>query len=152
MADQPSVDMLAFIVFSKIFTKNGPAQVLSSSVTAFASFMREYMDPVVNVGQCPQYVDDNGIAVNNATELNRSIRAVFKCNRQVGLKLKIENWHFGVRQFEFFGTTILPEFILPQVRKFEKYLCKLIFPKSKKPYSVNWDLPIITRINFSGWF
>ena len=82
--------------------------------------MREYLDPVVSAGQCAEYVDDNGIAVNNAMELNRSIRALFKCNRQVGLKLKIENWYFGVRQVEFFGTTISPESILPQVPNFQK--------------------------------
>ena len=90
------------------------------------------MDPVVEADQCAQYVDDNGIAANNATNLTRNIRAVFKCIRQAGLKLTIEKCHFGVRQFEFLGRTISPEGISPQARKIQNFLGKLRFPKSKK--------------------
>ena len=43
--------------------------------------MREYVDPVVKADQCAQYVDDNGIAANNAKDLTRNIRAVFQCTR-----------------------------------------------------------------------
>ena len=94
--------------------------------------MREYLDPVVKADQCAQYVDDIGIAANNATDLTRSIRAVFKCIRQEGLKLPIEKCHFGVRQVEFLGRTISPEGISPQARKIQKLPDKLRFPKSKK--------------------
>ena len=94
--------------------------------------MREYLDPVVKADQCAQYVDDIGIAANNATELTRKIRAVFKCIRQAGLKLTIEKCHFGVRQVEFLGRTISPEAISPQARKSQNFLGKLRFPKSKK--------------------
>ena len=94
--------------------------------------MREYLDPVVIADQCAQYVDDIGIAANNATHLTRNIRAVFKCIRQAGLKLTIEKCHFGVRQVEFLGRTISPEGILPQARKIQNFLGKLRFPKSKK--------------------
>ena len=94
--------------------------------------MREYLDPVVKVDQCAQYVDDIGIAANNATDLTRNIWAVFKRIRQAGLKLTIENCHFGVRQVEFLGRTISPEGISPQARKIHNFLDKLRFPKSKK--------------------
>ena len=94
--------------------------------------MREYLDPVVQADQCAQYVDDIGIAANNATGLTRNIRAVFKCIRQAGLKLTIEKCHFGVRQVEFLERTISPEGISPQARKIQKFLDKLRFPKSKK--------------------
>ena len=57
--------------------------------------MREYLDPVVKADQCAQYVDDFGIAANNATDLIPNIRAVFKCIRQPGLILTIEKCHFG---------------------------------------------------------
>ena len=90
------------------------------------------MDPVVKVDQCAQYVDDIGIAANNATDLTRNIGAVFKCIRQAGLKLTIEKCHFGVRQVEFLGRTISPEIISPQARKIQNFLDKLRFPKSKK--------------------
>ena len=49
---------------------------------------------------CAQYVDDIGIAANNATEFTRNIRAVFKCIGQGELKLAIEKCYNGVRQVE----------------------------------------------------
>ena len=94
--------------------------------------MREYFDPVVKAGQCAQYVDDIGVAANNATDLTRNIRAVFKCIRQAGLKLTIEKWNFGVRQVEFLGRTISQQGFSPQARKLQNFLDKLRFPKSKK--------------------
>ena len=103
MADQRSVEMLAFNFASRTFAYRRLAQGLSRSVSAFSSFMREYLDPVVKADQCAQYVDDIGFAANNATDLTRNIRAVFKCIRQAGLKLRIEKCHFGVRQVEFLG-------------------------------------------------
>ena len=90
------------------------------------------MDPVVKADQCAQYVDDLGIAANNATDLTRNIRAVFKCIRQVGLPLTIEKCHFGFRQVEFPGRTISPEGISPQARKIQNFLDKLRFPNQKR--------------------
>ena len=127
MADQRSVEMLAFN-----FASRRLAQGLSRSVSAFSSFMRVYLDPVVKADQCAQYLDDIGIAANNATDLTRNIRAVFKCIRQAGLKLTIEKCHFGVRKVEFLGRTISPEGISPQALKIQKFFDKLRFPKSKK--------------------
>ena len=94
--------------------------------------MRQYLDPVVKADQCTQYVDDIGSAANNATDITRNIRAVFKCIRQTGLKLTIEKCHFGVRQVEFLGRTISSEGVSPQSHKIQKFLSKLRFPKSKK--------------------
>ena len=132
MADERSVEMLAFKFASRTFAYRRLAQGLSRSVSAFSSFMREYLDPVVKADQCAQYVDDIGIAANNATDLTRNIRAVFKCIRNAGLKLTIEKCHFGVRQVEFLGRTISSERVLPQSHKIQKFLNKLRFPKSKK--------------------
>ena len=97
MAVQRSMEMLAFNFASRTFAYRTHAQGLSRSVPAFSSFMREYLDPVVKAHQGAQYVDDIGIAANDATDLTRNIRAVFKCIRQAGLKLTIEKCHFGVR-------------------------------------------------------
>ena len=106
MADQRSVEMLAFNFADRTFAYKRLAQGRSTSVSAFSSFTRECLDPVVKADQCAQYVDDMGIAFNNATDLSGNIRAVFKCIRSAGLKLTIEKCHFGVRQFEFLGRTI----------------------------------------------
>ena len=76
-ADQRSVEKLAFNFVSRTFAYKRLAQGLSRSVSVFASFMREYLDPVLKADQCAQYVDDIGIAANNATDLTRNIRAVF---------------------------------------------------------------------------
>ena len=94
--------------------------------------MREHLDPVVKANQCAQYVDDFGIAANNATDIHRNIRAVFKCIRQAGLKLTIEKYHFGVKQVEFLGRTISPVGISTQTQKIQNFLDKIRFPKSKK--------------------
>ena len=138
MADQRSVEMLAFNFAGRTFAYKKLAQGLSRSVSAFPRFMLEYMDPVVKADQCAQYVDDIGIADNNATDLTRNIRAVFKSSRQAGLKLTIDKCHFGVRQFEFLGRTISPKGISPQTRKIQIFLDKFRFPKSKKHYSDIW--------------
>ena len=47
MADQRSMEMLAFNFASRTFAYKRLAQGLSRSVSAFSSFMREYLDPVV---------------------------------------------------------------------------------------------------------
>ena len=128
MAERRSVETLALNFASRTFAYKRLAQGLSRSVSVFSSFMREYLDP----DQCAQYVDDIGIAANNATDLTRNTRAIFKCIRQAGLKLTIEKSHFGVRKVEFLGRTFSPEGISPQARKIQNFLAKLRFPKSKK--------------------
>ena len=62
MADQGSVEMLAFNFASRKFAYKRLAQGLSRSVSAFSSFMREYLDPVFKADHCFQYVDNIGIA------------------------------------------------------------------------------------------
>ena len=109
-ADQRSMEMLAFNFASRTSAYKRLAQGLSRSLFVFSSFMREYLAPVVKADQCAQYVAVIiGIEANNATDLTRNIRSVFKCNRQVRLKLTFEKCHFGVRQVEFLRRTISPE-------------------------------------------
>ena len=52
IADQRSVEMLAFNFASRTFAYKRLAQGLSRSVSAFLSFMREYLNPVVKADQC----------------------------------------------------------------------------------------------------
>ena len=132
MEDQRLVEKLAFSFAGRTFAYKRLAQGLSRFVSAFSSFMREYLDPVDKADQCAQYVNDIVIAVNNATDLSRNIRAVFKCIRQAGLKLTIVKCHFGFQRVEFLGRTISPDGISPQARKIQNSLDKLRFTKSKK--------------------
>ena len=138
MADQRSVELLAFNFASRTFAYKRLAQGLSRSVSAFSSFMREYLDPVVKVDQCAQYVDDIGIAAKNATELTRNIRAVFQCIGNAGLKLTIEKCHFGVKQVEFLGRPISSEGVSPQTHKTQNFLDKLRHPNRKRLCNGIW--------------
>ena len=138
MEDQRSVEMLASNFACRTFAYRRLAQGLSRSVSAFSSFMREYLDPDVKADQCAQYVDDIGIAANKATDLTRDIRAVSQYIRNAGMKLTIEKCHFGVRQVEFLGRTIPSERISPQTHKIQNFLTELRFPKSKKFCSDFW--------------
>ena len=153
MADQRSVEKLAFKFSSRTFAYKRLAKGLSRSVFAFSSFMREYLNPVVKADQCAQYVDDIGIAANNATDLTRNIRAVFKCIHQAGLKLTIEKCHFGVWQNEFLGRTSSPEGISPQAKKIQNFLDKLRFLKSKKNFTAMAGLRELLQKLYSqnGW-
>ena len=86
MADQRSIEILAFNVASRTFAYRRLVQGLSSALSAFSSFMREDLDKVIKVDQCAQYVDDIGIAINDAPQPFDNLRATFQCIRIAGLK------------------------------------------------------------------
>ena len=131
MADQRSFEMLAFNFASRTFAYKRLAQGLSRALSAFSSFMREYLDKVIKADQCAQYVDDIGIAINSVTQLIRNIRAIFECIRQAGLKLFIDKCHFGVTEVEFLEERS-PHKESPQDHKIQKILANVRLPKSKK--------------------
>ena len=132
MADQRSIEMLAFNFASRTFAYKRIAQGLSRALSAFSSFMREYLDKVIKADQCAQYVDDIGIAANSVTQLIRNIRAVFECIRQAGPKLSIDKCHFGVTEVEFLGRTITQQVIAPQDHKIQKIFSKCAIPEIKE--------------------
>ena len=74
------------------------------------------LGPFFKADHCAQYVDDIGIAANNATDLARNIRAVFERIFIAGLQVTIEKCLFGVEQVEFFVRTVSPEAISPQFK------------------------------------
>ena len=108
------------------------AQGLSRSLSAFSSFIREYLDSFIKADQCAQYVDDIGIAANTPEQLIKNLRAVFQCLRKAGLKLSMAKCHFGVQQVDFLGRTITTKGVAPQKQKITKLLEKVKFPRSKK--------------------
>ena len=75
MADQRSIEMLAFNFASRTFAYRRLAQGLSRALSAFSSLMREYLDKVIKADQCAQYVDDIGIAANDADHLIKNLKA-----------------------------------------------------------------------------
>ena len=132
MADQKSIELLAFNIASRTFAYRRLAQGLSRSLWAFSSFMREHLDPVIKADQCAQYVDDIGIAANTPKQLIKKLRAVFQCLRKAGPKLSMAKCHFGVQEVDFLGRTITTKGVAPQKQKITNFLKKLKFPRSKK--------------------
>ena len=132
MADQRSIEMLAFNFASRTFAYRRLAQGLSRALSAFSSFMREYLDKVIKADQCAQYVDDIGIAANDAEQLINNLRATFQCIQKAGLKLTMHKSHFGATEIDFLGRTITPAGVKPQRPRVQNFLENTKFPKSKK--------------------
>ena len=132
VADQRSIELLAFNFARRTFAYRRLAQGLSRSLSAFSSFMREYLDKVIDANQCAQYVDDNGVATNSAEQLTINLRETFKCIKKAGRKLTLHKCHFGAREINFLGRTITPVGVKPQRENVQNFLQKTKFPKSKK--------------------
>ena len=131
-AYQRSIEMLAFSFASRTFAYRRLAQGLSRSLSAFSSFMREYLDKVVKADQCAQYVVDTGIAANDTDHLIANLRATLKCIQEAGLKLTMHKYHFGATEIDFLERTITPQVVKPQKQNVQKFLEQTKFSKSKK--------------------
>ena len=94
--------------------------------------MREYLDKVIKADKCAQYVDDIGIAANDAEQLIKNLRATFHCIREAGLKLTMHKCHFDATEIDFLGRTITPVGVCPQRPRVQNFLENTKIPKSKK--------------------
>ena len=139
MADQRSIEMLAFNFASRTFAYRRLAQGLSRALSAFSSFMREYLDNVIKADQCAQYVDDIGIAANDADQLIANLRATFKCIQEAGLKLTMHKCHFGAKEIDFLGRTITPQGVKPQKQMYKTFWKKPNSQSRKRLCSATWD-------------
>ena len=135
MADLQSIELLAFNFASRTFAYRRLGQGLSRSLSAFSSFIREYLDPVIKADQCAQYVDNIGIAANTPEQLMKNLQAVFQCLRKAGLKLSMAKCHFGIQEVDFLGRTITTNGVAPQKQKIAKFLERAKFPRSKKHFN-----------------
>ena len=133
MADQRSIEMLAFNFACRTFAYRRLAQGLSRALSAFSSFMREYLRKVIKADQCVQYVDDIGIAANDADHLIANLRATFKCIQEAGLKLTMHKCHFGAKEIDFLGRTITPETITPKRHQTPETECAKLSGKNQIP-------------------
>ena len=69
MADDLSVQQLAFSFASRSYAYKCLAQGLSKSVTGFSSFIRHSLNPCLAANICTQYIDDIGSAVEKFEDL-----------------------------------------------------------------------------------
>ena len=116
MANQRSIEMLAFNFASRTFAYRRVAQGLSRALSAFSSFMRDYLDKVIKA----------------AEQLINNLRATFQCIQKAGLKLTMHKCHFGATKIDFLGRTITPAGVKPQRPRVQNFLENTKFPNSKK--------------------
>ena len=131
IADQKSIELLAFHFASTTFAYRRLAQGLSQALSVFSSFMREYLDCVIKADQYAQNVDDIGVAAIDANNLITNLRATFECIRDAGLKLSMQKCHFGAMEIDFLGRTITPEGVKSKKERISNFLGKTKFLKSK---------------------
>ena len=124
--------MLTFNFSSCTLAYNSLAQGLGRALSAFSSFMREYLGKVIKAGQCAQYVDNIDIAANDADHFIGNLRATFNCIQEADLKLTMHKRHFGATEIDFLGRTIPPQGVKPQQQNVQNFLEKTKVPKSKK--------------------
>ena len=104
MADQQSIELLAFNFASRTFAYRRLPQRFSRSLSAFSSFIRKYLGPVIKTVQCAHYVDDIGIAANTPEQLIRDLRAVFQCllpdipDQNVHIRKRIFSQFYGLQR------------------------------------------------------
>jgi hypothetical protein len=132
MADEKSVQLLAFNFASRTYAYKRLAQGLSRSVSAFSSFMRQYLDPCIAADKCFQYVDDLGSGAMTVPELLSNVRSIFGCIRTSGLKLSIDKCQFGLEKINFLGNNITSHGISPNNVKVELFLATLKMPQTQK--------------------
>ena len=153
MVDQWSVKMLAFGLARRTLAYKWLAQGLSRSVSAFLRFLREYLDPVVKAYRCAQYVDNIGIAANNATDLTKKIRAILNCIRQASIETGETEKPFWSqttwihRKNDFTRRNLATSWEIPQFSR------QLRFPKSKKSITALPETRELLQKIFSqiGW-
>ena len=153
MADEQSIQLLAFNFGSRTFAYLRLAQGLNRSLSAFNSTIREYLDSLVKADKCAQYVDDIGIAANNVDELIINIEAVFQQIQKAGLKLSMSKCAFGHPKIDFLGRSITTEGIAPLEDKIDKFLNNLKLPTSVKSLHCNAtsDLSSSTGNTYRCW-
>ena len=105
MADDLSVQILAFNFRSQTYAYKCLAQGISKSVTGLSWFIRHYLDPCVAADLCTQFMDDIGSAVNNLQELTPTLQKIFECIRRSGLKLSPKNCEIRTQRMKFFSNT-----------------------------------------------
>ena len=147
MADQKSVELLAFNFASRTFANKRLAQELSRILSAFSSFMREYLDKLKKRTNVPNTL------TTLVMQLTRSLNQYTTSEQflKTGLKLAIEECHFGVIRVKFLGRTITP---LEEPLKTTKSRNSLPTSASRKrvnKFNDTLDSSIITETIYRGY-
>ena len=132
MADDLSVQLLAFNFGSRTYAYKYLAQGLSKSVTGFSSFIRHYLDPCLTADLCTQFMDDIGSAVNNFQDLTPTLQKIFECIRRSGLTFSPKKCEIGTQRMKFLGNIVTPMGVSPEKVKISAFLDKIKMPQAIK--------------------
>ena len=132
MADELSVQLLAFNFGSRTWAFKRLAQGLSRSPTIFSSCIRHHLERCIATDKCYSFFDDIGAGANSGEELIKNLREIFKCVRNAGLRLSMDKCQFGVKTIDFLGHTINQQGSTPNKEKVNNFLKKLKMPKTLK--------------------
>ena len=147
MADQQSIELIAFNFASRTFAYRRLVQGISRSLSAFSSFIREYLDSVIKADPFAQYVDNIGIAAKTPQQLIKNLRAVFQCLRKVDFKLNMAKRHFGVQEADFLGRKITTKGVAPQKQKIASLSQKSQISTIQKSTSkIHWTLELLSKL------
>ena len=83
----------AFNFSSRTFAHRTLAQSLSRSLSAFSSFKRGYLDPVIEADQSARNVDILALPQSRVNNLSPAHLAVSQCFQNIELKLPMAKCH-----------------------------------------------------------
>ena len=132
MADNLSVQLLAFNFGGRTFAFKRLAQGLSRSPTAFSSCVSKHLQSCVASDKCFVYFDDLGSGANDGNTLIDNLEQIFRCIQSLGFKLSIEKCQFGIPKIRFLGHELSAAGIRPNKPKVEKFLANVRMPKTIK--------------------
>ena len=132
MADERSMQLLAFNFESRIFAYTRLAQGLSRSATAFSSFIRHHLAADIAADRCSSFMDDICSATKTFEEHHDALDHVFASIGRAGLRLSMQKCEFGVAEIKFLGWTISKHGIGPQKDKIEAQLAIIKMPRNVK--------------------
>ena len=120
MADELSIQLLAFNFGGRTFAFKRLAQGLSRSPTAFSACVNEHLHACVASDRCFVYFDDLGSGAIDGNALIENLEHIFVKIESLGFKLSIEKCEFGIPEINFLGHTITGDGIKPNKDKLEK--------------------------------
>ena len=132
MADERSVQLLAFNFESRTFAYQRLAQGLNRSATAFSSFMRKYLEKDIAADRCAAFMDDVCTATRTFSEHVDALDHVFASLQRSGLRLTVKKCEFGVPEIKYLGWTISKAGQGVQKEKITKFLATIRMPRSVK--------------------
>ena len=130
MADERSVQLLAFNFESRTFTYQRLAQGLSRSATAFSSSMRKFLEHDIAADRCAAFMDDVYTAIRTFDEHCSALDHVFASLRKTGLRITMAKCEFGVPEIKYLGWTISRTGQSTQKDKIEKQLATMKMPRT----------------------